>query len=422
MVQEVTTTGPRKGWRMRNPIPFVGTALGQFIQKVSLAHAAEEVYRKYPNERYVGTFLGSQKSLVIRDPELIKSVLLTDFSYFHKRGLSLHQTVLEPLAKNLFGLDGDLWKLLRQRMTPAFSSGKLKAMFPMIVEKAVKVQDLANKAAKTGSTVDVRDLMARYTTDFIGACGFGIDMESLEDENSLFRKLGRRITVFTPRDALVVVLKTLFTEIFKNLHLFAPEIENSVFHLLETVLKQRNNKPSGRNDFVDLLLALKEKGKLVGDSIENFNPDETPKVAEAEMDMELMAAQVFVFFAAGFETSSSSSSYTLHQLAFHPEKQKKVQDEIDEVLLRYENKLCYDAIKEMKYLEMAFLESMRLFPSVGFLIRNCTKKYTLPGSNVTNDEGVSVTVPVQALHMDEKYFEEPENSCRRGSAPRGSRT
>ncbi|GBP59919.1 Cytochrome P450 6B7 [Eumeta japonica] len=173
-------------------------------------------------------------------------------------------------------------------------------------------------------------------------------------------------------------------------------------------MKERNYKPAGRNDFIDLLLSLKEKGKIVGESIENFNADGTPKESQLELDDMLMAAQVFVFFAAGFETSSSATSYTLHQLAFHPEEQKKVQDEIDEVLSRYDNKLCYDAIREMKYLEMAFLESMRLFPSLGFLIRKCAKTYTLPGTNVTIDKDVSAIIPVQALHTDEKYFEDPD--------------
>ncbi|GBP59925.1 Probable cytochrome P450 6a20 [Eumeta japonica] len=62
----------------------------------------------------------------------------------------------------------------------------------------------------------------------------------------------------------------------------------------------------------------------------------------------------------------------------------------------------------MKYLEIAFLESMRLFPSLGFLIRKCVRKYTLPGTEVTIDKGVMVIVPEQALHTDEKYFKEPD--------------
>ncbi|GBP59930.1 Cytochrome P450 6B2 [Eumeta japonica] len=398
----------KRGVPYKKPIPFFGTAFRQFTQRESPTQFAVEIYRKYPNERFVGAFFGSQKSFIVRDPELIKSILVSDFMYFHKRGLNTHDEVIEPMLKNLFFADGDLWRLLRQRMTPAFTTGKLKAMFPLIVERAVKVQDLADKAAKTGATVDVRDLMARYTTDFIGACGFGINMESLDDENSGFRKLGRRIFTITPRDAFVGMLKQVFRESFKNLNFLVPEIEKTTLHLVQTVMKERNYKPSGKNDFIDLLLALKEKGKIVGESIENFNADGTPKESQLELDDMLMAAQVFVFFAAGFETSSSATSYTLHQLAFHPEEQNKVQDEIDEVLSRYDNKLCYDAIREMKYLEMAFLESMRLFPSLGFLIRKCAKTYTLPGTDVTIDKGVSAIIPVQALHTDEKYFEDPD--------------
>ncbi|GBP59927.1 Cytochrome P450 6B2 [Eumeta japonica] len=398
----------KRGVPHEKPLPFFGNAFRVFTQKVSPSQGGVEIYRKYPNERFFGSFFGTMKVLTILDPELIKTILVTDFVYFHKRGLNPHETVIEPMLKNLFFADGDLWRLLRQRMTPAFTTGKLKAMFPLIVERAVKVQDFADNAAKSGTAVDVRDLMARYTTDFIGACGFGINIDSLEDDESNFRKLGKRIFNFTYRDAFVLMLKEVFPNTFKNLNFLVSEIETTTMHLVQTVMKQRNYKPSSRNDVIDLLLALKEKGNLVGDSIDKFKPDGTPIQTEIELDDALMAAQVFVFFAAGFETSSSATSYTLHQLAFHPLEQKKVQDEIDEVLSIYNNKLCYDAIKEMKYLEMAFLESMRLFPSLGYLIRKCAKRYTIPGTNVTIDKGVTITIPVQALHMDEKYFEDPE--------------
>ncbi|GBP59922.1 Cytochrome P450 6B2 [Eumeta japonica] len=398
----------KRGVKYEEPIPFFGNGFWHFVQRKSPTQANEEIYNRYPNERFVGSYFAGEKVLTIRDPELVKAVLVSDFMFFHKRGLNPHETVVEPMLKNLFFADGDLWRLLRQRMTPAFTTGKLKAMFPLIVERAVKVQDLADQAVKTGATVDVRDLMARYTTDFIGACGFGINMESLDDENSVFRKLGRRIFTFTYRDALVGMLKQVFPETFKNLYFLVPEVEKTTLHLVQTVMKERDYKPSGRNDFIDLLLALKEKGKLIGESVEKFKPDGTPMETEIELDDLLMAAQVLVFFAAGFETSSSATSYTLHQLAFHPEEQKKVQNEIDEVLSRYDNKLSYDAIREMKYLEMAFLESMRLFPSLGFLIRKCVRKYTLPGTDVTIDKDVAVIIPVQALHNDKKYFEQPD--------------
>lgn len=122
----------------------------------------------------------------------------------------------------------------------------------------------------------------------------------------------------------------------------------------------------------------------------------------------LMAAQVFVFFAAGFETSSSATSFTLHQLAYHPEVQTKLQKEIDLVLEKHDNKLSYDAVRQMTYLEWSFKEGMRMFPSLGFLIRKCARPYTFKDLNVTIDDGVTIMIPVQALHNDPKYWKEPE--------------
>nr|AZJ25101.1 CYP6AB133 [Cydia pomonella] len=397
-----------RGVKYEEPAPMVGSIWRVFRQNVSLSQYLAELYKKYPKEKFVGYFGGSAISLLVRDPELVKHVLVTDFQYFYPRGLNTHKTVIEPMLKNLFFADGDLWKLLRQRMTPAFTSGKLKAMFPLIVERTERLQRTAAAAAERGAEVDVRDLMARYTTDFIGACGFGIDANSIDDEDAPFRKLGKRI--FTPslRDIIVTVAKWLAPDLFKCLRTVAPEVERDTLSLVRSIMEQRNYQPSGRNDFIDLLLELKQKGKIVGESIEHRNSDGTSKIAELELDNLLMAAQVFVFFAAGFETSSSATSYTLHQLALHPDQQAKCQQEIDGVLTRYGGKFCYDAVNEMKYLKMCFYESMRLFPSLGFLIRKCAKPYTFPGTDVSIDEGIAVIIPVQGLQTDEQYFDEPE--------------
>lgn len=344
----------KKGVKHDKPIPIFGNCFRQFFIRTCMSELAVERYKKYPQEKMVGFYFGNDIALTLRDPELIKRVMATDFQYFYPRGVNLYKDALEPLMNNLFSVDGDTWKLVRHRLTPAFSSAKLKAMFPLIVEKAEKLQIVAAEIAKTGEEVDVRDLMARYTTDFIGACGFGVDSDSLNDENSAFRKLGKRIFTITPRDAFRFILKVIAPEVFKSVKLYPPEIENSTIGLVKMIMEQRNYKPSGRNDFIDLLLELKQKGKMIGESVHKKNPDGTLQIVEMELDDNIMAAQVFIFFAAGFETSSSTTSFLLHQLAFHPDEQKKCQDEIDEVLNKYNGKLSYEAVQEMKYLEMAF--------------------------------------------------------------------
>lgn len=150
-----------------------------------------------------------------------------------------------------------------------------------------------------------------------------------------------------------------------------------------------------------------QKGKISVESLEKLNADGTPEVVHLELDDILVAAQALVFFVAGFETSSSGTSFALHQLAFHPEIQNRAQEEIDQVLKKYNGKLSYDAVKEMTYLEWVFMEGMRIFPPSGFLMRECVKKYTIPETDVTIDAGVKVTVPIQAMHMDPKYFDNP---------------
>ncbi|XP_073960301.1 cytochrome P450 6B6-like [Choristoneura fumiferana] len=398
-------------WAKRNikhdkPLPFLGTNGKTYLMQSSITQLAAEMYNKYPKEKVVGFYRGMKPELIIRDPELIKHIISTDFVHFYPRSINTHKSVIEPLMRNVFFADGDLWRLLRQRMTPAFTSGKLKAMFPLIVERAERLQERTLAAAAKGRTIDARDLMARYTTDFIGACGFGIDGDALKDENSAFRKLGVKIFTMTFRRAIIGIMKHAMPEITKHWK-FLGTVEKPFIEIVTEILKQRNGKHSGRNDFIDQLLELKAKGAMMVDSIEDIAIDGTAAQARLEWDDELLAAQVFIFFAAGFETSSSATSFTLHQLALNPEVQRKVQENIDTVLAKHNNRLSYDAVKEMHYLEWTFREGMRMFPSLGFLIRGCARPYTIPGTAATIDEGVRVLIPVQALHNDPEYFDRP---------------
>jgi cytochrome P450 family 6 len=53
-------------------------------------------------------------------------------------------------------------------------------------------------------------------------------------------------------------------------------------------------------------------------------------------------------------------------------------------------------------------ETLRIYPPGPFLIRECTKKYKIPGTNVTIEKGTSIIIPVIGLHRDQKYYPDPE--------------
>lgn len=68
----------------------------------------------------------------------------------------------------------------------------------------------------------------------------------------------------------------------------------------------------------------------------------------------MLASQAFVFFSAGFETSSTVMTNMLYELALNQKIQDKLREEIDRKYMKYDNNLTYDDIKEMKYLNKVF--------------------------------------------------------------------
>ena len=67
--------------------------------------------------------------------------------------------------------------------------------------------------------------------------------------------------------------------------------------------------------------------------------------------MNSLAAQAFVFFAAGFETSSTTMTFCLYELSLHQDIQYRLREETDDVVQKLDGKLTYEGIQEMEYLD-----------------------------------------------------------------------
>ena len=62
-------------------------------------------------------------------------------------------------------------------------------------------------------------------------------------------------------------------------------------------------------------------------------------------------AQAFTFLVAGYETSGTTLSFDLYEIALHPEIQHRLRAEILQVLSKYDGKLTYEGMQDRTYLD-----------------------------------------------------------------------
>lgn len=99
----------------------------------------------------------------------------------------------EFFLANLFSLEGLAWRKLRVKLTPVFTSGKMKMMFPILVDRAKELEELLMESAKIGDIIEIKDLIARFGTDIISSVAFGLEANSLKNPNSIIRTMGKKI-------------------------------------------------------------------------------------------------------------------------------------------------------------------------------------------------------------------------------------
>lgn len=122
----------------------------------------ETIYELYKqsSEPFVGIYMLFKPTLLVRDAGLVRKMLSADFASFHDRGVYCNPKY-DPLSDNLFAMTGNRWKALRAKLTPTFTSGKLKAMLPTIMDEGERVMKYLEKSADGNEVVEVKDLMSR---------------------------------------------------------------------------------------------------------------------------------------------------------------------------------------------------------------------------------------------------------------------
>ncbi|XP_001604822.1 probable cytochrome P450 6a13 [Nasonia vitripennis] len=383
-----------RGVKGPKPVLLFGTTRDLVFGRMSIAQHTTLTYEAFQGQPLVGLFTNQKPILMVRDPELIKDVLIKDFSVFSYRGLPIASKA-EPLSQHLFLLEPKRWRPLRQKLSPTFTSGKLKDMFYLLRECAEHLGSFLEDFVEKNPVIECRELAGKFTTDVIGVCAFGLNMNAIAEDDSKFRKIARK-----PFDSSTLSLMKNYLRFAAPwlMDLLSPifydrELNDFFIGTITQTMEYRKKSNVKRNDFIDLLMAIK---------------DDPSKLNDIELTDTLLAAQAFVFFIAGFETSSSTISHTLYELAQNQPIQDKLREEIVEGLKSHNGELTYESVKSMKYLHKIFCETLRKYPPLSVLQRCSLEPYTFAGTKVTIPENTLLWIPAHAIQHDPENYPEPE--------------
>ncbi|KAL0841594.1 hypothetical protein ABMA28_015253 [Loxostege sticticalis] len=407
-----------RGLKYLPGVPLFGNAFKSTILRKHVIDEMHEVYRAFPGERYVGFVDGITPIILIRDPELVKMITVKDFDHFVNHREFFHEQIAPLLAGSLFFMKGDRWRDMRTTLSPAFTGSKMRLMMPFMQEISKNIiEDLKEHSAED---IDLEDLMCRYTSDVIASAAFGLQVNSLKDRDNEFFRMGQGLFKLGCWQRFFFFFSTHFPELSKKMkiNIFPKRMTQFFQDLISKTIEFRETNKVVRPDMIQLLMEA-AKGTLNAgssgkDDIGFATVDEEVKhnAVTREWTQNEIVGQVFIFFVAGFETSSSSVTLCLHELALKPDVQERLYQEIRE-FEETKKSLTYENINVLKYLDCVLNETLRKWTAAFVMDRVCNKTYYLPpphegGKTCRIMPGEIVYSSVNSIHMDPQYWPEPE--------------
>ena len=359
---ELLSRLPISPWLFRDPL--------QFFE--DLQSGSEPIARM----RIAGT-----KAFYLREPDLIREMLVTLVPNFHKsRGLERAKALL---GEGLLTSEGELHRQQRKLIQPVFHHGNLKDI-------AVIMRERARQRAESwgaGQTLNLNQEMHALTLTIVGEALFGTEVGERSGRVSQLME--------TVMETFFLFMSPLapFFEFFGHPKLKrAAKARRELSAIVRTMIDERRKTNQTRKDLLTLLFAAQDPETGLG------------------MSDEQLRDEVMTLFLAGHETTANALAWTIYLLTQHPDIAQRLAAEVCPVGMRSCASAADDleselGIKDDDLLSRVIRESLRLYPPVWAIGRRATQGLRIGGTEVP--KGAIVLACQWALHRSDKYFSNP---------------
>ncbi|XP_049800900.1 cytochrome P450 9e2-like [Schistocerca nitens] len=444
----------RRGVPCAPPLPLLGNMLDVVLGRRSFADVAARLYRQLEPYSYAGVYNLASPVLLVRDPEIVHAITTTDFDHFTDHADFMSVDGCNPLLQRMIlalkeckaeincgegfvNFEGDGSRIsvmfdglvidkdnllghLKVKMMPVGSSlGNVKlnldyrseedtnGLIDELENQMSQVEGLASSRKEDIFTVEMKDLFTRVANDIIATTAFGLKVDSLMDRDNSFYRMGRRLTKVNPLTAAGYFVSPRVMQVL-GIPFFDRKSVQFFRSMVTDAIQARKREGIVRADVMYVLLQAR-RGDPSSEEQEKIGPTKRDVLTLTDDDI---AAQALIFFFGGFENVSTALAFCSHLLATHAEVQRRLLDEVDDLMRKSGGQPSYEQVMASQYLDMVVSESLRMYPSAFVLDRQCVRPYRLPATEhcrgVELRPGDDVWVFVHAIHNDPKYFPQPE--------------
>ena len=319
--------------------------------------------------------LGPEHILFLNHPEFIREILVVQNDNFVKERTVQRTKML--LGEGMITTEGAAHRTQRRAAQPAFYRQRIPAYADCMVELAARTSE----NWREGGTVDVASDMMDLTLNIVSRTLFG-------------RELGKEAHGVAA--AITQIMKlyhylVLLPGVEMLVNLGVPGLsrftaaKRTLDACVERLIEEHRNgtspdQKSGQPDLLTLMLQ-----------------DETMETSPTAL-----RDQVITIFLAGYETVANALTWTWYLLSQNAEAERGLHGEVD---LLGDRLPAYDDLPQLRYTEMVFAESLRLYPPAWAMGRRALEDFQL--GQYFLPRGTTVLISQFVLHRNPEFFPEP---------------
>ena len=344
-------------------------------------------------------FFAYRPAVFVTDPHFLKEIFIDSDKYLVKYKNDYERIGFPYGVRALgYGLvtnrNRASWLRRRQIINPAFHRKYLKNLMVPFNEVCDRLCKQLATYARESKDIDMSKEFGNAALDLIGKVAFSIDLGAIEDASLPFRSAAASVLEAIQHN-MYSPFPTWFLRIYQRRCLqsetqrrqidavkFLRDFARKCILKRLTMVKDGDDVPS---DILSCIVRCTEK--------------------DESLTIEDLVDEFITIFFAGHETTASSLAFTLFEVISNREIEKKILEEVEEVI---GSKECvdYEDLTKLKYIGQCLMEGLRKFKIAGGPSRILTKEIIVGGYKLP--AGCPIGANKYAFNRSPNFWNDPD--------------